>query len=76
MIITSLAGGAATRPSAERSGALTRLIARLVAWWDERRRIARTVAELDQLSDAELNDIGISRADILDVARGVGRHAR
>ena len=56
MIITSLAGGAATRPSAERSGALSGLIARLVAWWDERRRIARTVAELDQLSDALENE--------------------
>lgn len=76
MTITSLAGGAAARPSTERPGSLAALIARIVAWWDERRRIARTVAELDQLTDAELNDIGISRADILDVARGVDRYAR
>jgi uncharacterized protein YjiS (DUF1127 family) len=60
----------------QRSGASAGLLARLAAWWDERRRIARTVAELDQLSDAELDDIGISRADILDVARGVARPCR
>lgn len=70
MIITSLAGRSAVAAGAGgRQGGLAGLVQWLVAWWEERRRIARTIAELEQLSDAELADIGISRADIVRVAR-------
>jgi uncharacterized protein YjiS (DUF1127 family) len=69
MTITSLAGRGFAGDVRGRRGFLADLLARLVAWWDERRRIARTIAELEQLSDAELADIGISRADIARVAR-------
>jgi|DewCreStandDraft_4_1066084.scaffolds.fasta_scaffold00029_291 uncharacterized protein YjiS (DUF1127 family) len=69
MIITSLAGRSLAARASERAGTLAGLVGRLAAWWEERRRIARTIAELEQLSDAELADIGISRADIERVAR-------
>lgn len=45
------------------------LFARVMAWIDERRRYRRTLAELSQLTDRELEDIGISRADIGTIAR-------
>ena len=69
MITTSLAGGATAGGMAPRRRALAGLFGRVLAWWQERRRIARTIAELEELSDAELADIGISRADIERVAR-------
>ncbi len=37
--------------------------------WNEWRSYRRTVDELSQLSTRELNDLGISRADIRRVAR-------
>jgi uncharacterized protein YjiS (DUF1127 family) len=70
MIITSLAGRRFASEARPRPGALRALFTRLAAWWDERRRIARTIDELEQLSDHELADIGITRADIVRVARG------
>lgn len=67
-------GGTQRRRRGARAARLpARLTERIAAWWDERRRIARTIAELEQLSDAELNDIGISRADIARVARRSAR---
>ncbi|MFO1068768.1 MAG: DUF1127 domain-containing protein [Geminicoccaceae bacterium] len=45
------------------------LFARVLAWLDEQRRYRRTVDELAQLSDRELSDIGLSRAEIDHVAR-------
>jgi uncharacterized protein YjiS (DUF1127 family) len=45
------------------------LFARVMAWIDERRRYRRTLAELSQLTDRELEDIGISRVDIGTIAR-------
>ena len=42
---------------------------RLVAAWAERRRIARTVDQLQGLSDRMLADIGLARCDIPRVAR-------
>lgn len=45
------------------------LFARVVAWLDEQRRYRRTAEELAQLSDRELSDIGLSRAEIDSVAR-------
>lgn len=62
------AGG---QPSALRS-----LLSKIAAIWAERRRIAQTVDELQSLSDHELNDIGIARADIDRVARGLVRIER
>ncbi len=43
--------------------------AKLVGWWAEHRRVARTVATLQSLSDHTLADIGISRDQIGHVAR-------
>jgi uncharacterized protein YjiS (DUF1127 family) len=43
--------------------------ARLVASWVERRRMARTVHQLQGLSDRMLADIGLARCDIARVAR-------
>lgn len=38
--------------------------------------IRQTIKELSQLSDKELNDIGISRGDIYSVANGSSDHIR
>ena len=43
---------------------------RIGRWIGERRRIARTVRELETYSDRELADMGLSRTDIPAVARG------
>jgi uncharacterized protein YjiS (DUF1127 family) len=45
------------------------LFARVVAWLDEQRRYRRTVNELSQLTARELEDVGITRAEIDGVAR-------
>ena len=45
------------------------LFARVAAWLDEQRRYRRTIKELSQLSTRELEDIGLTRADIDGVAR-------
>ena len=42
---------------------------RLFAYVAERRRIARTIAQLEGLSDRMLADIGLQRCDIARVAR-------
>jgi uncharacterized protein YjiS (DUF1127 family) len=42
---------------------------RIFAYLAERRRIARTVAQLQGLSDRMLADIGLQRCDIARVAR-------
>ena len=38
--------------------------------YQQRKAIKRTIRELHQLSDAELNDIGLGRGDIYSVAHG------
>ena len=43
--------------------------AKLLAALAEHRRVARTVAELEALSDRTLADIGISRGEIGSIAR-------
>ena len=43
---------------------LARLFQRLLAWTEWRSRYHETVAELSQLTDRELDDIGIPRVDI------------
>lgn len=39
-------------------------------WYDKKRKQARAYKELNQLTDIELKDIGITRGDISRVARG------
>lgn len=46
---------------------------RIRAWLAGRRAAARVAAELQQYSDRELLDIGLTRADIPAVARGESR---
>jgi uncharacterized protein YjiS (DUF1127 family) len=46
-----------------------RVFARLAAHLAERRRVARTVTQLQGLSDRMLADIGLERCDIVRVAR-------
>ncbi|HEY8579547.1 MAG TPA: DUF1127 domain-containing protein [Beijerinckiaceae bacterium] len=41
----------------------------LVSWIDAWRRYRTAVAELSQLSERELSELGLSRADISGVAR-------
>jgi uncharacterized protein YjiS (DUF1127 family) len=50
------------------------LFARVAAWLDEQRRYRRTVKELSQLTARELEDIGLTRADIDGVARRCAHH--
>lgn len=44
---------------------ISQILSAIKRWRDVR----RTVAELDGLSDRELNDLGISRSDIANIAR-------
>jgi uncharacterized protein YjiS (DUF1127 family) len=44
-------------------------VARVLNWLDSRQRISRTTNELGVLTDRELDDIGLTRADIGRVAR-------
>lgn len=73
MSTQTMAVGRIAAASSERPGGLRGLLERLAAAWNERRRIARTIAELEALSDHELADIGLARADIERVARGLVR---
>jgi len=47
------------------------MINRLRDAYRRRRTVRNTINELSRLSDRELNDIGISRGQIGEVARGV-----
>lgn len=49
------------------------LLQKLIAWYGERQRYRQTVNELSALSERELEDIGLTRGDILDVARRSAR---
>ena len=49
--------------------AATGIFARLQHAWADYRAFVETRAELDALSDRELADLGIARANIRDVAR-------
>ena len=65
-----------TRTPGSRENMLIALVAkiagRLAAWKEER----KTLNELNQLTDAQLRDIGIYRSDIPAVSKGLfgGRH--
>ena len=39
--------------------------------WDHRANVNETIKQLSALSDRELNDMGISRSDIRQVANGI-----
>lgn len=63
MALISISGVRADTPILDR-------ISAVVARFNDWRSYRRTVAELSTLSDRELQDIGISRADIRAIARG------
>ena len=44
--------------------------------YQQRKAIRRTIKELNQLTDAELNDIGLGRGDIYSVAHGDPHHKK
>ena len=44
--------------------------------YQQRKAIRRTIKELNQLTDAELNDIGLGRGDIYSVAYGDPHHKK
>lgn len=44
--------------------------------YQQKKRINQTIKELNQLSDAELNDIGLGRGDIYAVAHGDPEHKK
>ena len=44
--------------------------------YQQRKAIKRTIKELNQLTDAELNDIGLGRGDIYSVAHGDPHHKK
>lgn len=44
--------------------------------YQQKKAIRRTIKELHQLSDAELNDIGLGRGDIYSVAHGDPHHKK
>ena len=68
-------GASATRSNAGDAnlGLLGGIVMRLGGWVGEQRRYRQTMNELSALTDRELEDIGLSRSDIEDVARRCAR---
>ena len=54
-------------------GLLGGIALRLSGWFGEQRRYRQTMNELSVLSDRELEDIGLRRTDIEDVAQRCAR---
>jgi len=54
-------------PSAAWNG-ITGAVSRLIAWYERRREINRTVDALSALSDHVLKDIGLHRSEIRSIA--------
>lgn len=54
-------------------GLLGGIVLRLSGWFGEHRRYRQTMNELSVLSDRELEDIGLRRTDIEDVAQRCAR---
>ncbi len=76
---TGTTAGSGLGGLARERGRMARLLrafaARLLQWIDEEIAYRRTVRELQQLSDRELDDLGIARRDIPAIARrAVHRH--
>ena len=74
-LLSGLIAPSQSAPGRARTG-LTRVLAAslevphlVLAYLAERRRIARTVTQLQSLSDRMLADIGLERCDIARVAR-------
>lgn len=44
------------------------LLARVAEWWSQHQAYNRTVKELSNLTDRELEDLGVSRFDIPQIA--------
>ncbi len=72
---TGLADGASVTHSADGNGPL-QLVLRAFVWIAEQRRINRTIAMLSGLSDRTLQDIGVERGDIPNVAERLQHTAR
>ena len=68
-------GAAASRSNAVDAnlGLLGGIAMRLSDWFGEQRRYRQTMNELSALTDRELEDIGVSRCDIEDVAQRCAR---
>lgn len=62
--------------SASTMDRVRRLYARGAEWLQERRAYNETLSELSALSDRDLADIGVARADIPAIARETARSQR
>jgi len=63
-----------SRETAEPIGSwLTMRYQRLRYWWSQRRALARQMEELFRSSDRELADMGLSRSDLPEIAKGTYR---
>ncbi len=60
-------GHAAAANSADSHG--TGIVGRLVSWFSRERQYRATYNELSALTDRDLADIGVSRSDIVSIAR-------
>jgi len=49
---------------------MANFLRKIVNNWRHDKQVRQTINELRALTDAELNDIGIGRGDIVSVARG------
>ena len=49
---------------------MANFLRKIVSNWRKDSQVRQTIRELRALTDAELNDIGIGRGDIVSVARG------
>ncbi|MFN3613903.1 MAG: DUF1127 domain-containing protein [Rubrimonas sp.] len=59
----------AIRTAGARAGFVSSVAARLSLWLRRREAYARTVNELEVLTDRDLSDLGIARCDIRRLAR-------
>ena len=49
---------------------MANFLRKIVSNWRKNSHVRQTIRELRALTDAELNDIGIGRGDIVSIARG------
>ena len=49
---------------------MANFLRKIVSNWRKDSQVRQTIRELRALTDAELNDIGIGRGDIVSIARG------
>ena len=49
---------------------MANFLRKIVSNWRRDSQVRQTIRELRALTDAELNDIGIGRGDIVSIARG------